>query len=133
MTTKINRTPFRPIKDIPSALLALDIHWQTGFSDRACVLTSDGKHGHYLRDDGTMSSIHWMDMRDTYVVRPLNRTWEEVEALATPKPEPKAEEPFRPGLPPARLRAVCPEWEWAPKQCQLGCVYRVCQGRSADT
>lgn len=86
MTTKINRTPFRPIKDIPSALLALDIHWQTGFSDLACVLTSDGKHGHYLRDDGTMSSIHWMDMRDTYIVRPLNRTWEEAEALTAPKP-----------------------------------------------
>ncbi len=85
MTTKINRTPFRPIKDIPSALLALDIYWQTGFSDRACVLTSDGKHGHYLRDDGTMSSIHWMDMRDTYVVRPHSKTWAEVERLADEK------------------------------------------------
>jgi hypothetical protein len=47
-------------------------------------------------------------------------TWEAAKeavcaaTAATPPPpqQPKAEEPFRPGLPPAELRAVCKEWEW---------------------
>lgn len=112
MTTKINRTPFRPF--IPPALLALDIHWETPDSKgRKTTITSDGKRFSYAGSDGKQGSW-WVTQGVEF--RPLNRTWEEVEALAAPKPEPKpeskAEEPFRPGMPPARLRAVCSEWDW---------------------
>lgn len=42
-----------------------------------------------------------------------------IEAVPQPKPQPaKTDEPFRPGLPPAELRAVCKEWEW---RCHGGC------------
>lgn len=114
MTTKINRTPFRPFEDIPPALLALDIQWETPNSEgRETTLTSDGKHFSYMGSDGKQG-LWWITQGVEF--RPLNRTWEEVKALAAPKPEPKpkpkAEEPFRPGLPPARLRAVCEEWDW---------------------
>lgn len=101
MTTKINRTPFRLIKDIPPALLALDIQWETRTQPRK---------------PGTWWVTQGMEFR------PLNRTWEEVEALAAPKPDPKAEEPFRPGLPPARLRAVCPEWEYTNSWTREHCI-----------
>lgn len=87
MTTKINRTPFRPFKDIPPALLALDIQWETPNSEgRKTTLTSDGKRFSYMGSDGKQG-LWWVTQGVEF--RPLNRTWEEVEALTAPKPEPK--------------------------------------------
>lgn len=88
MTTKINRTPFRLIKDIPPALLALDeIQWEAPYSQYPIGLTRDGKRYSYTRSDGTVGS--WTNVGPETEARPLNRTWEEVEALTAPKPEPK--------------------------------------------
>lgn len=111
--TQINRTPFRKVTDIPAHLLTSDkLKWDsTGGS--LVVLTTDGKRYAYIGLDGKIGS--WWDSADA-TLRPHGLSWEAAEALVNPpRPQPqpaKTEEPFRPGLPPAELRAVCEEWEW---------------------
>ena len=114
LMTQINRTPFRKVADIPAHLLTSDkLKWEnTGGG--LVVLTTDGKRYAHIGPDGKVES--WWD--SAYVtIRPHGLSWEAAEALVNPpqpKPQPaKTEEPFRPGLPPAELRAVCKEWEQA--------------------
>jgi hypothetical protein len=116
VTTTINRTPFREMKDIPLYLLSSDkLKWESSVGNVA--LTSDGARYAHIRDDG--SSGYWW-ATGSGVFRPVDMTWEAAEALVAslpqpsphPAQQPKADEPFRPGLPPAELRAVCKEWEW---------------------
>jgi broad specificity phosphatase PhoE len=88
-------------------------------SDRVVHFTTDGKHFGYEHDVGASSGL-WRPVSPGHVFRPVGMTWEAAKeavcaaTAATPPPpqQPKAEEPFRPGLPPAELRAVCKEWEW---------------------
>lgn len=110
--TQINRTPFRKVADIPAHLLTSDkLKWDST-GGGLVVLTTDGKRYAYLGPDGKIGS--WWDSTDA-TLRPHGLSWEAAEALVNP-PQPKTEEPFRPGLPPAELRAVCQEWEqaWPP-------------------
>lgn len=110
--TQINRTPFRKVADIPAHLLTSDkLKWDST-GGGLVVLTTDGKRHAYLGPDGKIGS--WWDSTDA-TLRPHGLSWEAAEALVNP-PQPKTEEPFRPGLPPAELRAVCKEWEqaWPP-------------------
>lgn len=118
--TTINRTPFRPVGEIPARLLASDkLKWHMPDSDRVVHFTTDGKHFGYEHDVGASSGL-WRPVSPGHVFRPVGMTWEAAKeavcaaTAATPPPpqQPKAEEPFRPGLPPAELRAVCKEWEW---------------------
>lgn len=120
--TTINRTPFRPVGEIPAKLLASDkLKWHMPDSDRVVHFTTDGKHFGYEHDVGAYSGI-WRPVTPGHLFRPRGMTWEAAEETvraATDKPsqpqpaqQPKTEEPFRPGLPPAELRAVCKEWEW---------------------
>lgn len=117
MTTTINRTPFRPVGEIPARLLASDkLKWHMPDSDRVVHFTIDGKHFGYEHDVGASSGL-WRPVVPGHVFRPVGMTWEAAEALVSPQQppaqQPKTEEPFRPGLPPAELRAVCKEWEWS--------------------
>lgn len=106
--TQINRTPFRKVVDIPAHILTSDkLKWDST-GGGLVVLTTDGKRYAYLGPDGKIGS--WWDSTDA-TLRPHGLSWEAAEALVNP-PQPKTEEPFRPGLPPAELRAVCKEWEW---------------------
>ena len=113
--TTINRTPFREVKDIPLAMAASDkLRWETPDNEEAVVsvdrtrfaVLKRGVLGTWYRSEGVFG----------LPLRPLGMTWETAEALVASPPQPaqqpKAEEPFRPGLPPAELRAVCKEWEW---------------------
>lgn len=120
--TTINRTPFRPVGEIPARLLASDkLKWHMPDSVRVVHFTTDGKHFAYEHDVGASSGL-WSPVMPEHVFRPVGMTWEAArEAVCnmtanspSPQPaqQPKAEEPFRPGLPPAELRAVCKEWEW---------------------
>lgn len=115
--TAINRTPFRAVGEIPARLLTSDkLKWHMPESDRVVHFTTDGKHFGYEHDVGASSGL-WRPVSPGYVFRPVGMTWEAAEALVnspSPQPpqQPKADEPFRPGLPPAELRAVCKEWEW---------------------
>ena len=120
--TTINRTPFRPVGEIPARLLASDkLKWHMPDSDRVVHFTTDGKHFGYEHDVGAYSGI-WRPVTPGHLFRPRGMTWEAAEETvraATDKPsqpqpaqQPKTEEPFRPGLPPAELRAVCKDWEW---------------------
>lgn len=111
--TQINRTPFRKVADVPAHLLTSDkLKWDTP-GGGIVVLTTDGKRYAYIGPDGKVGS--WWDSADA-TFRPHGLSWEAAEALVNPpQPKPqsaKSEEPFRPGLPPAELRAVCKEWEW---------------------
>ena len=126
-TTTINRTPFRPVDEIPVRLLASDkLKWHMPESDRVVHFTTDGKHFGYEHDVGASSGL-WRPVSPGHVFRPVGMTWEaakEAVCAATaatslpsqpqpqPAQQPKTEEPFRPGLPPAELRAVCKKWEW---------------------
>jgi hypothetical protein len=104
--TQSNRTPFRKIADIPARLLTSDkLGWES----------TDGKHYAYIGPSGVSGG--WWGSTDTPIcLRPHGLSWKAAEALVNPpqpKPQPaKTGEPFRPGLPPAELRAVCQEWEW---------------------
>ena len=120
--TTINRTPFRPVGEIPTRLLASDkLKWHMPDSARVVHFTTDGKHFGYEHDVGTSSGL-WRPVMPGHVFRPVGMTWEAAKeavcavTAVTPPPQPaqqpKSEEPFRPGLPPAELRAVCKEWEW---------------------
>lgn len=112
----INRTPFREMRDIPLALsMSAQLRWETCGGNEA-VFTSDGTRFAVLTE-GKLGN--WWKVSETgSPLRPLGMTWKAAEALvASPSPpqpaqQPKAEEPFRPGLPPAELRAVCKEWGW---------------------
>lgn len=114
--TQINRTPFRKVADIPAHLLTSDkLKWEISAGNRDVAgFTSDGRHFGYLHDVGATNGF-WQSV-DKHEFRPHGLSWEAAEALVNPpQPEPqpaKTEEPFRPGLPPAELRAVCEEWEW---------------------
>lgn len=114
--TTINRTPFREMKDIPLALSTnAQLRWETCGGNEA-VFTSDGTRFAVVTE-GKLG-YWWTAGGITGIpLRPLGMTWETAEALVASPPQPaqqpKAEEPFRPGLPPAELRAVCKEWEWS--------------------
>ena len=111
--TTINRTPFRKVFDIPAHLLISDrLKWES--TQGTVALTTNGTRFAHV-NDGKLG--YWWTTKEAEF-RPLGMTWEAAEALvASPSPQPaqqpKAEEPFRPGLPPAELRAVCKEWEWS--------------------
>ncbi|TXH53110.1 MAG: hypothetical protein E6Q97_13935 [Desulfurellales bacterium] len=114
--TTINRTPFREMKDIPLALSTnAQLRWET-CGGKEAVFTADGTRFAVLTENKL--GCRWTAGGITGIpLRPLGMTWETAEALvASPPPQPaqqpKAEEPFRPSLPPAELRAVCKEWEW---------------------
>lgn len=112
--TTINRTPFREMKDIPAHLLSSDkLRWESSVGNVA--LTSDGARYAHIQNDGRLG--YWW-ATGAGVFRPVGMTWEAAEALVAsppsqPAPQAKADEPFRPGLPPAELRAMCKEWEWS--------------------
>lgn len=121
--TTINRTPFRPVGEIPARLLASDkLKWHMPDSVRVVHFTTDGKHFGYEHDVGASSGL-WSPVMPEHVFRPVGMTWEAArEAVCNmtanspsppPPQQPKVEEPFRPDLPPAELRAVCKEWEWS--------------------
>jgi hypothetical protein len=85
------------------------------------VFTSDGTR-YAVIADGKLGTWWTAGGITGIPLRPLGMPWEVAEALVAsstqPQPQlaqqPKAEEqPFRPGLPPAELRAVCKEWEWS--------------------
>ncbi len=114
--TTINRTPFREMKDIPLALSTnAQLQWET-CGGKEAVFTSDGMRFAVLTENKL--GCWWTAGGITGIpLRPLGMTWEAAEALVAsppsqPAPQAKADEPFRPGLPPAELRAVCKEWEW---------------------
>ena len=119
--TTINRTPFRKVFDIPAHLLISDrLKWES--TQGTVALTTNGTRFAHV-NDGKLG--YWWTTKEAEF-RPLGMTWEAAEALVASPPsqpqpqpaqQPKAEEPFRPGLPPAELRAVCKEWEW---QCYDG-------------
>lgn len=120
--TQINRTPFCKVADIPAHLLTSDkLKWQSDTSLRRLVFSRTADSYTYLRDDET-TGVVWYTQHTKARFRPYGLSWEAAEALVNPpqpKPQPaKTEEPFRPGLPPAELRAVCEEWEWG---CHNGC------------
>lgn len=109
--TQINRTPFRKVADIPAHLLTSDkLKWEN--TGGIVAITTDGTRYAHIHEG---RPGYWWET-DITEFRPHGLSWEAAEALVSPpKPKPqsaKTEEPFRPGLPPAELRAVCQEWEW---------------------
>jgi hypothetical protein len=107
------------MKDIPLTMsTSAQLRWETCGGNEA-VFTSDGTRFAIITEG--MLGNWWKVSETGSPLRPLGMTWEAAEALvASPQPpspqsaqQPKAEEPFRPGLPPAELRAVCKEWEWS--------------------
>jgi hypothetical protein len=105
------------MKDIPLTLsTSAQLRWETCGGNEA-VFTSDGTR-YAVIADGKLGTWWTAGGITGIPIRPLDMTWEAAEALAASPPsqpaqQPKAEEPFRPGLPPAELRAVCKEWEWS--------------------
>ena len=118
--TTINRTPFRKVFDIPAHLLISDrLKWES--TQGTVALTTNGTRFAHV-NDGKLG--YWWTTKEAEF-RPLGMTWEAAEALVAsppsqPAPQAKVEEPFRPGLPPAEMRAVCKEWEWCDPM--FGCV-----------
>ena len=84
VTATINRTPFRPVGEIPVRLLASDkLKWHMPDSDRVVHFTTDGKHFGYEHDVGTSSGL-WRPVVPGHVFRPVGMTWEAAEALVSP-------------------------------------------------
>ena len=76
-----NRTPFRPLNEIPARLLASDqLKWQKPESDQVIIFTTNGKHFGYEPDVGATSGL-WHAVRQELVFRPIGLSWAAAEEL----------------------------------------------------
>jgi hypothetical protein len=68
--TTINRTPFRPVGEIPARLIASDkLKWHMPDSDRVVHFTTDGKHFGYEHDVGASERDNLLAIAPGVVLR----------------------------------------------------------------
>ena len=78
-----NRTPFRPLNEIPARLLASDqLKWQQPESDQVIIFTTNGKHFGYEHSGVWFPASG--GSRNRLVFRPIGLSWEAAADLVQP-------------------------------------------------